>query len=155
MAKESSMSKYLLLAGRFALLAIASGGLGAAIGLAVVLLRDGRQLYAIGALALGLIGAGLLLSLAAIVTLLYRILEHQQAQADAWHASQASQRRHEGLLQQISENVLISDAAKEVVYRSRDRELMKKRHPGRHRPAGLGGRLSPARADAVPLRLFS
>ena len=125
MAKESSMSKYLLLAGRFALLAIASAGLGAAIGLAVVFLRDGQKLYAIGALALGLIGAGLLLSLAAIVTLLYRILEHHQAQADAWHISQDSQRRLEGLLQQISENVLISDAAKEVVYRTRDRELMK------------------------------
>ncbi len=125
MAKESSMSKYLLLAGRFALLAIASAGLGAAIGLAVVFFRDDRQLYAIAALALGLAGAGLLLSLAAIVTLLYRILEHHRAQADAWHISQDSQRRHEGLLQQISENVLISDAAKEVVYRTRDRELMK------------------------------
>ena len=125
MAKESSMSKYLLLAGRFALLAIASAGLGAAIGLAVVLLRDGQQLYAIGVLALGLIGAAVLLSLAAIVTLLYRILEHHQAQLGAWHISQDSQRRHEGLLQQISENVLISDAAKEVVYRTRDRELMK------------------------------
>ncbi|MCK4849855.1 MAG: hypothetical protein KAT11_00820 [Phycisphaerae bacterium] len=125
MAKESSMSKYLLLAGRFALLAIASAGLGAAIGLAVVLFRDDRQLHAIGVLALGLAAAGLLLSLAAIVTLLYRILEHHRAQLDAWHISQDSQRRLEGLLQQISENVLISDAAKEVVYRSRDRELMK------------------------------
>ncbi len=125
MAKESSMSKYLLLAGRFALLAVASASLGAAIGLAVVYLREGQPLYAVGALALGLIGAAVLLSLAAIVSLLRRTLEHHQAQIDAWHSSQDSRRRCEGLLQQISENILISDAAKEVVYRSRDRELMK------------------------------
>ena len=125
MAKESSMSKYLLLVGRFAMLAIASASLGSAIGLAIVFLRNGQQLYAIVALALGLLWAAVLLSLAAIVTLLYRILEHHQAQVGAWDISQDSQRRHEGLLQQISENVLISDGAKEVVYRTRDRELMK------------------------------
>lgn len=125
MAKEPSKSKYTLIAGRLALLAIASASLGAAIGLALVLWHDSQPLYALGTLALGLIAAGVLVSMAAIVSLLCRTLEHQQAQLKAWHSSQDSQRRHEGLLQQISENVLISDAAKEVVYRSRDRELMK------------------------------
>lgn len=125
MAKNPLMPKYLLPVGRFVLLAIASAGLGAAIGLAVVFLRDGQQLYAIGTLALGLIGAAVILSLTAIVSLLARILEHHHAQVGAWHISQDSQRRHEGLLQQISENILISDGAKEVVYRTRDRELMK------------------------------
>ena len=129
MAAESSMSKYLLLAGRLALLAIASAGLGAALGLAIVFWRDGQPLYALGVLVLGLTVAALLLSLAAIVTLLYRTFQQQQAQLDAWHTSQDSQRRHEGLLQQISENILISDAAKEVVYRSRGRELMKNAIP--------------------------
>ena len=125
MAKEASMSRYLLLAGRFALLAIASAGLGAAIGFVVVFSRDGQHLKAILAVALGLLWAAVLISLAAIVTILYRILEHHQAQVGAAHISQDSQRRLEALLQQISENVLISDAAKEVVYRTRDRELMK------------------------------
>ena len=125
MTKESSITKFLLLAGRFTLLAVASASLGAAIGLAVVFFRDSQPLYAVGVLALGLIGAALLLSLAGIVSLLRRTLEHHQAQIEAWHSWQDIQRRQEGLLQQISENILISDAAKEVVYRSRDRELMK------------------------------
>ena len=125
MAKKSSLSKYLLLAGRFGLLAIGSAGLGAAIGFAVVFFRDGQQLYGVGALAFGLVGAGLLLSLAAIVSLLYRIAEDHQGQIDARKMSEDSQRRREALLQQISENVLISDGAKEVVYRGQDRELMK------------------------------
>ncbi len=81
MAKESSIPKYLLLLGRISLLAIASAGLGAAIGLAVVLFRDGQALYAIGALALGLAWAAVLLSLASIVMLLYGILEHQRSAA--------------------------------------------------------------------------
>ena len=118
MTKESSITKFLLLAGRFTLLAVASASLGAAIGLAVVFFRNGQPLYAVDALVLGLIRAAVLLSLAGIVSLLRRTLEHHQAQIDAWHSSQDIQRRHEGLLQQISENILISDAAKEVVYRS-------------------------------------
>ncbi len=125
MAKKSSMPKYLLLTGRLALLVIASAGLGAGIGFAVVFFREGQLLYALGVLALGLFGAGLLMSLAAMVSLLYRILEDHQAQAAARHTSEDNQRQQEALLQQISENILISDAAKEVVYRSRDRELMK------------------------------
>lgn len=125
MAKKSSTSKYLLLLGRISLLAVASAGFGAAIGLAVVLFRNGQLLYAIGALALGLAWVAVLFSLAAIVTLLHGILEHHRAQVGASHIAQDAQRRAEAVLQQISENILISEGAKEVVYRDHDRELMK------------------------------
>ena len=125
MAKQSLKPKFLFLLGRFALLAIGSAGLGAAIGLAVVFFRNDQQLYAIAALALGLFFSALLISLTSIISMLYRVLEHYHAQAGFWHIAQDQQRQQEALLTQISENILISDGAKEVVYRDHDRELLK------------------------------
>jgi len=125
MAERPFIPKTLFLLGRFTLLVIAAVMLGAAIGLAIVFFHQGDKLYGIGTLAVGLLWAAVLLSLAAIITFLYRILEHHQGQVGAWHILSDNLRRQETQLQQMSENVLISDAAKEVVYRDRDRQLMK------------------------------
>ena len=124
MTERESISRHLFTVGRFVLLVVVALLLGAAIGLAVVFFRDGKTLYAIASLAVGLLWAATLGSLAALVSLLYRLLEHHQAQADNWHVLREDLRRQEALLQQISENVLISDAAKGIVYRTHDRELM-------------------------------
>ena len=124
MAERESISRHLFIVGRFVLLVIVALLLGSAIGLAVVLFREGNNLYAIASLAVGLLWAAVLASLAALVSLLYRILEHQHGQVGTWHILKEDLRRQEALLQHISENVLISDAAKGVVYRNRDRELM-------------------------------
>ncbi|NIA07770.1 MAG: hypothetical protein GWP14_09105 [Actinobacteria bacterium] len=124
MAERQLISRQLFIVGRFILLIVVALLLGSAIGLSVVFFRDGDNLYAIGSLVVGLFSATALLSLAALISLLYRVLEHQDGQVGTWSILQEDLRRQEALLQQISENVLISDAAKGVVYRNRDRELM-------------------------------
>ena len=124
MAERESISRHLFIVGRFVLLIVVALLLGSAIGLAVVFFRDGNNLYAIASLAVGLFSAAALSSLTALISLLYRVLEHQHGQVGTWRILQEDFHRQEALLQQISENILISDAAKGVVYRNRDRELM-------------------------------
>lgn len=125
MAKQSSTPRYLFLTGRFCLLALAAAGLGAAAGLTVLFWRQDQTLWAIAALAAGLGWAAVLCSLAAIISLLDKIVEHNQAEVGAWHITHDGLRRQEAILQQMSESILISDGTKEVVSRNRDRELMK------------------------------
>jgi len=124
MAQRESISRHLFIVGRFILLIAVALLLGSAIGLAVVYYRGGNILHAITSLALGIFSAAALSSLIALTSLLHRISQHQQGQEGTWSILQEDLRRQEALLQQISENVLISDAAKGVVYRNRDRELM-------------------------------
>ena len=125
MVKQSSMSKLLFGVGRFDEFALAAAGLGAAIGFAVIFFLEDRLFAAIVALVLGLGWGAVVCSLAAIVSLLYRVAEHHQDQAGAWRMRQDGMRRQEAILQQMSEGIMISDKAKEVVSRNRDRELMK------------------------------
>ena len=125
MANQSSMPKLLFNIGRFTLLAVGAAGVGGAAGFAIIFFRSGQTFYAIGALALALIWGVLVCSLTAIVSLLYRMAEHNQSEEGAWHIRQDSIRRQEAILQQISESILISDGTKEVVSRNRDRDLMK------------------------------
>ena len=124
MAQRESISRRLFTIGRFVLLVVIALLLGSAIGLAVIFFRDGNNLHTIASLAIGLLWAAALSALTGVISLLYRLLENQQGQGATWHILQEDLCRHEALLQQISENVLISDAAKGVVYRTRDRELM-------------------------------
>lgn len=126
MAQREKISRNLFLVGRFALLAIAAAMLGAAIGLAIFHIRQGDNIRAIAVLAIGLVAAGVLVSLAAIVSFLRRLVEHCHSEVGTWQIFQENQRRQENALEQISENILISDAAKSVVYRDRDRSLLKK-----------------------------
>ena len=124
MAQRESISRRLFTVGRFVLLIVIALLLGSAIGLAVIFFRDGNNLHAIASLAIGLLWAAALSALTGVISLLYRLVENQQGQGATWHILQEDLRRQEALLQQISENVLISDAAKGVVSRTRDRELM-------------------------------
>lgn len=125
MAKQVTFSRFLLYMGRFALLAVGALILGAAVGLAIVFFRQDELLYTLGTLGAGLICSSIVLSLAAVVSLLYRIAEHGEAEVGQWHIVQDNMRKQESAMQTLLENILISDAAKQVVYRNRDRELMK------------------------------
>ena len=124
MTQRESISRHLFIVGRFVLLIAVAVLLGSAIGLAIVFFRDGGTLYAIATLATGIFSAAAVSALAALISLLHRISQQQDSQDATWRSLQEDLRRQEALLQQISENVLISDAAKSVVYRNRDRELM-------------------------------
>ena len=124
MAKQLSFSEFVFYTGRFILLAVGALSVGAAIGLAIIFLRQDQHLYALAALGVGLICGAALFSLAGVVSLLRRLVYHNEEELGQWHIVQDNMRQQESAMQQISENILISDAAKQVVYRNRDRQLM-------------------------------